>query len=48
MGVDANWQQERVDSSCLVLGGRWDLGPSPKLTEGDKNMVAPSALTQEL
>lgn len=35
-----------ADSSCLVLQGRWDLRSSPKMTEGDKNMVAP--LTQEL
>lgn len=49
VGVDAERQQELVDSwCCLVLGGRWDLGSSPEMTEGDQNMVAPSALTQEL
>lgn len=47
VGVDAE-RQQFVDSSCLVLGGRWDLGSSPEMTEGDQNMVAPSALTQEL
>lgn len=46
MLVDANWQQEFADSSCLVLQGRWDLRSSPKTTAGEKNMVAP--LTQEL
>lgn len=41
-----NGQQDSADSSCLVLQERWDLRSSPKVTEGEKNMVAP--LTQEL